>query len=191
MSESKSVNLSKKCEDELNRFLNYLKYFSDKCNTLASVSHLHYENKFGLVDLFNWCSQDLSKMGDKVIDYLKQRGSQVHPEDLIASKFNIESEKKVNLHTLPAYDLVDYLHKEDTHYNDLLNDMIKCAERENDHDLKQFYESYKDELSNWNKKIDGVLDHLRSARMSAKLTDSDLDNLYKNKFKEITQFREI
>ncbi|RNA05981.1 hypothetical protein BpHYR1_011393 [Brachionus plicatilis] len=188
---SQAKTLTKETEEKLNHFFNYLKYFSDKCTTLSSISHLHYGGRYGLCDFFNWCAQDLNKMDEKVVDYIKQRNGQVNLIDLIASKFDVETEKKVDLHSLTPYELVDYLHKEDTRYNDLLNDFIRFADKQKDEELKQFFASYKDELTNWNKKIDDSLITIRKSTTSSKLTEDDLHNVFQNQFDKIRNFREI
>lgn len=189
MSQVKS--LSKDTEEHLNNFLNYLKYFSDKCDVLSSISHFHYEDKFGLSDFFKWCSQDLNKMSDKIADFIKDRNGNVHLKDLIAIKFNAENEKKVDLHSCTPFELADYLHKEDTHYNDMLNDLIRFAEKQDDKGLKDFFVSYKDELANWNQKFDEALYTMRTTTTSSKMTENDLQNVFQEQFNKIKHFREI
>lgn len=191
MSESKLENLSKSSEDQLNHLVNYLKFFSDKCSTLASISHFHHGDKYGQVEFYNWCAQDLNKMADQVIDYIKKRGGKVHPEDIIACKFNIDSEKKVDLNILPPIELLDYLHKEDKHYNDKLNEMIKFASNEGDINMKDLVKGLKDELEKWNAKFDDSIKILRSANASTKMNPNDLENVFKSQFNEIKKFREI
>lgn len=189
MSQTKS--LSPECEEHLNNFLNYLKYFSDKCNVLSSISHMHYEDKYGLSDFFKWCSQDLNKMSDKIADFIKDRNGNVHLKDLIAVKFNPENEKRIDLHSCTPYELVDYLHKEDTHYNEMLNDLIHFAEKQDDKGLKHFFVGYKDELTNWNRKFDESLYTMRTSTTSSKMTEKDLDHLFQDQFNKIKNFRQI
>ncbi|CAF0746305.1 unnamed protein product [Brachionus calyciflorus] len=142
-------------EYQLRRLVNYLRNFNEICKALSIYFRKEVEDNYGMADFYQWCSGDLLKSADKVNGYISKIGGNTKFED-------IEPPQHINYGT--PVQTMEYIHKEDSHLANLIQEIYNFAETNNDKDLMDFmHKELIIPLKAWNKSFDSVLPNLRSA----------------------------